>query len=464
MQENLEHKLKTRHIQMIAIGGAIGTGFFLGSSNAIQLTGPSIALAYLVGGLIIYAIMRALGEMTVDYPTSGSFIEYAHRYLGTGAGFVAGWNAWLLFTAACMLEVTTVGTLLDYWIYIPHWITCAVLLVVFGGLNLIGIKYFGETEFWFAGIKVAVIIFIIITGAYLLLSDHNIHQIARQNLHTYTQAGNFFSNGIVGFLNSLVIVCLSFCGSEFVSVAAGEAENPRRTIPKAIDGVIVRIILFYVLTIGVIVLMYPTQKITPDTNPFTDVFAKLGFKNAAAIINMVAISASLSALNSCIYVAARFVYRLALNKQAPRALAKVNQQHLPRNAVIFTISIGFLAVIANYTFPATILEYLFALISVAIIINWYIILLSHMLFRKEKLIAGADIDYAMPGYPYLNMLIMGFLFLIIVVMAKNNSMSLSVYVAPAWLLILSVIYALSSGKSNLAFKKNKKSRQPADAK
>ncbi len=455
MQENLEHKLKNRHIQMIAIGGAIGTGFFLGSASAIQMTGPSIALAYLLGGVIIYAVMRALGEMTVDHPTSGSFVEYAHRSLGTGAGFVAGWNAWLLFTSACMLEVTAVGTLLDYWIQIPHWITCIVLLVAFGGLNLIGVKYFGETEFWFAGIKVAVIIFMIVMGAYLLFADREVHQIAANNIHNYKDGKVFFSHGLLGFLNSLVIVCLSFCGSEFVSVAAGEAENPKKSIPKAINGVIIRIILFYVLTISIIVLMYPFENISAKTNPFTDVFAKLGFNHAADIINLVAITASLSALNSCIYVAARFLYRLSLNGQAPKSFAKVSKNHLPRNATLFTVGMAFLVVIANYTFPADILQYLFALITVAIIINWYIILLSHMMFRKEQIMKGKSLDYFMPGYPYVNMLIMGILFIVLVVMSKNDDMSLSVYIAPAWLLILSMIYAASSGKKNMSLNKNK---------
>lgn len=446
MQENLQHNLKDRHIQMIAIGGAIGTGFFLGSASAIKMTGPSIALAYIVGGLIIYGVMRALGEMTVDYPSSGSFVEYAHRYLGTGAGFVAGWNAWLLFTAACMLEVTAVGTLLDYWIHIPHWITCIVLLVMFGGINLIGVKYFGETEFWFAGIKVAVIIFMIVTGLYLIFADHTVHNIAVTNLHNYSNSNIFFSNGLMGFFNSLVIVCLSFCGSEFVSVAAGEAENPKKAIPKAINGVVLRIILFYVLTMAVIVLMYPFQNITSSTNPFTDVFTKLGFTRSADIINLVAITASLSALNSCLYVAARFLYRMSLNGQAPRTFAKTDKNKLPRNAILFTCGMAFLVVIANYTFPAKILQYLFALITVAIIINWFIVLLSHLLFRRQKILAGETLIYRMPGYPYVNMLVMGILFIILVVMSKNPDMELSVYIAPVWLLILSMIYAATSGR------------------
>ena len=449
MKENLEHKLKNRHIQMIAIGGAIGTGFFLGSARVIKLTGPSIILAYILGGLIIYAIMRALGEMTVDKPSSGSFVEYAHLYLGTGAGFVAGWNAWLLFTCACMLEVTAVATLLDYWIFIPHWITCATLLLIFGGVNLIGVKYFGEAEFWFSGIKVVAIIAIVLIGIYLIITNHNVHQVVRQNLQDYTHVNMFFTNGVMGFLNSMAIVCLSFCGAEFVSVAAGESENPEKSIPKAINGVVIRIILFYVLTIAIIILMSKANTINTHSNPFTEVFAKFGFTNSADIINMVAITASLSALNSCIYVSSRFLYRLSLNGQAPKAFVKVDKKHLPKPAIIFTVAIGFLVVIANYTFPAIVLEYLFAIITVAIIINWFIILLSHMLFRKHCIIISKEIKYVMPGYPYVNVLVMGILFMILIIMSKNNDTSLSVYIAPAWLLMLTIIYALGSGKSSL---------------
>lgn len=427
---------------MIAIGGAIGTGFFLGSSSAILLTGPSIILSYLLGGLIIYCVMRALGEMTVDYPTSGSFVEYARRYLGNGAGYVAGWNAWILFTLSCMIEVTAVGLLLDHWFTVPHWVTCIILLLSFGGLNLISVKYFGETEFWFAGIKVSVIIFMILSGLYLIFFNDHVHHVATQNLQNYSNMSVFFSNGLFGFMSSLVLVCLSFCGAEFVSVAAGEADNPRESIPKAVNGVVMRIILFYVLTIAIIVFMYPTSSISKHTSPFTDVFAKLGFAKSADIINFVAITAALSALNSCIYVASRFLYSLSLNKHASPKFSELGNNQLPNRAVVFTVCIALFAVLANYTFPAKILEYLFALITVAIIINWYIILLSHMMFRKEKDLKNEHIDYKMPGYPYINMLIMGILFIILVVMSKQDDMELSVYMAPAWIFVLSIIYAM----------------------
>ena len=438
--EHLSHKLKNRHIQMIALGGAVGTGFFLASASAIQMTGPSIALAYLFGGLIIYVMMRALGEMTVDYPTAGSYIEYAFRYVGPSAGFIAGWNGWTLFTMACMLEVTAVGTLLDYWIHIPHWITCLVLLSFFGSINLIGVKYFGESEFWFAGIKISVIMFMIVAGSWLIFTHSEINSIARKNIHDYTNMGVFFNHGMEGFINALVIVCLSFCGAEFVSIAAGEAENPQKSIPTAINGVIVRIILFYVLTMTVIVLMYPYQDINPKTNPFTDVFGKLGFTAAADIINLVAITAALSALNSCIYVAARMVYRLSLNGQAPKFLGKTSSNNLPRNAVIFTVAMAFVVVIMNYTMPQKILMYLFAVITVAIIIGWYIILLTHIFFRHKK--KNQPMAYRSPFYPYSNIFVMLVLIIILLAMLRNPDMKLSVYVAPIWLIILFICYKL----------------------
>lgn len=445
-QENLQHKLKNRHVQMIALGGAIGTGLFLGSAEIIRLTGPSIILAYMFCGLVIYAIMRALGEMTVHYPTSGSFVEYARSYLGEGAGFVAGWNAWLLFMTASMMEATAVGKLLDYWVHIPHSLICIVLLGVVCTVNLLGVKYFGEAEFWSAGIKVAAIIFIIVMGAYLIFFNHTVRQIAIANIKKDVQINNLFSHGVEGFFGSMAIVCLSFCGAEFVSVAAGETENPKKTIPKAINGVIIRIILFYVLTMVVIVLMMDTTTLTKISNPFADVFSKIGFSKSAEIINLVAITASISALNSCIYVSSRFLYRLAINGHAPAKLGKLNKKHLPQNAILFTTAAAFISVIINYTFPANVLLYLFAVVTIAIIINWYIILLSHMMFRKKMVEANHEIEYKMPGYPYINVLVMCFLFVLLMVMSKNKDMELSVYVAPAWVFLLSIIHALSVGR------------------
>lgn len=444
MTQQLRHTLKNRHIQMIALGGAIGTGLFLGSASAILITGPSIVFAYIIGGLIIYGVMRALGEMTVDHPCPGAFMEYARQNLGQGAGFVAGWNTWLLFTIVCMTEASATGVLLDYWIYIPHWITAMVVLSIFGGLNLISVKNFGEAEFWFAGIKVVVILLMIIAGIYLICGDSIVQNIVKTNLHTYKSSNVFFSSGASGFILSLAMVVLSFGGCEFVSVAAGEAENPQKSIPKAINGVVVRIILFYVLTIAIIILIYPFHELNAKSSPFTNVFSNLGFRKAADLINFVAMTATLSSLNSCLYVASRFLFSMAGNNLSSPGFAKINKSHVPSRAVIFTIIIAFGVVIANYVFPAQIMSCLFSLVSVGFIINWYIILLSHLMFRKRKDLRGETILYKMPGYPYINILIMSILFIIMMAMSKDPNMSMSIYAAPAWVFILSIIHALRS--------------------
>jgi AAT family amino acid transporter len=450
-KENLAAKLTNRHIQMIALGGAIGTGFFLGSSNAINLTGPSIVLAYILGGFVMYIILRVLGEMTVDYPNSGSYIEYARLYIGEGAGFIAGWNGWILFTMAIMLEVTATGTLLDYWFQIPHWITCLVLLLFFGGINIVGVGFFGETEFWFAGIKISVIILMIVFGSYLIFAHAGIRANAISNIHEYTNPDVFFYHGALGFLSSFVFVCLSFCGSEFLSIAVAESEDPAKITPKAVNGVIARIIVFYVLTLTVILLMYHFKDITAKTNPFTDVFSGLGFKHSADFINLVAITAALSALNSCIYISSRMLYRLSLNGQAPKLFSRVSTRSLPKNAVLFTIFMGFIIVIMNYSFPQKILNYLFSVISVAILLSWFIILITHFFFRAKKIKKDMSlVKYPSIFYPFANIIAIAGLLTVLVTMFFSNDDSLSrgVYALPIWLCILFISYKFFKYNNN----------------
>lgn len=438
--QSLQHTLKNRHIQMIALGGAIGTGFFLASASAISMTGPSIIATYILGGVIIYGIMRALGEMTVDNPNPGAFMEYARIHMGETAGFIVGWNTWLLFTVVCMLEVCAAGVLLDHWIHIPYWITSVILLSILGSVNLIGVKYFGETEFWFAGIKIAVIIFMIVAGTYLLSTHHAIQDIAKQNIHNYSSMSGFFTHGSNGFLLSLAMVILSFGGSEFVSIAAGEAENPKKSIPKAINNVVLRIILFYVCTITLIVLMYPSNQIDAHTNPFTDVFSKLGFSKSADIINLVAITATLSSLNSCLYVASRFLFSMAHNNMAPKKFTTLNKSVVPGVAVLFTIGIAYIVVLANYIFPAQVMGYLFSIVSIGFIINWYIILLSHIAFRRKH--KNEVIEYKMPFYPWVNIIIMLILLVVMMAMTTAPDMAISVYIAPFWIVFLIICHKL----------------------
>ena len=239
-----DNKLKNRHLQMIALGGVIGTGLFFGAAKSIASTGPSIILAYIIGGILMYVIMRALGEMTVYEPNTGSFSEYAHKYINNYAGFIAGWNAWFEYTIVCMVDLSALGFFLDYWhLGIPHWIICLIVLIIFTIINLMSIRFFGEFEFYFAGIKIVAIVMMLLFSAYLIFSKTQINP----NLHEYLVLSNFFASGTMGFLFSLVIVLFSFGGTEFVSIAAADTQNPKKTIPQAINGVIIRIILFYIL-------------------------------------------------------------------------------------------------------------------------------------------------------------------------------------------------------------------------
>jgi L-asparagine transporter-like permease len=440
MKERLQHKLENRHIQMIALGGIIGTGFFIGSASAINNTGLSLLLAYCLGGLLMYGIMRILGEMTVYAPNSGSFVDYAYRYLGQKWGFITGWNSWILFSTSCMLESTGASYLLDYWIIIPHWISCTVILASAALFNLLTIKLFGEMEFWFAGIKVVFIQLIIIAGIYLMFFDHNIHYTMINNLQLYKQPSIIFTHGVSGFMQTLSIICFAFSGGEFISVAAGEAANAKTDIPKAINGVVFKIVVFYIATISIILLIYPFNQIAYKVNPFAEVFARLGFANSASLINLVTLIATLSALNSIMYVASRFVYKLSLNGQAPSALGQNDKRGVPVTAVLATTLFAMIAIIANYVVKEHLLEYLFAIITIALLINWIIIIFSHLVFRKKVYNSAKHLTYKSPFFPYLNFVLIVTLFYILFEVAINLKIKFGLYIPLAWVGCLYIFY------------------------
>ncbi|MBX9597641.1 MAG: amino acid permease [Burkholderiales bacterium] len=441
-QKKLQHPLKNRHIQMIALGGVIGTGLFFGAAKSIQSTGPSIILSYILGGLVIYIIMRALGEMTVHHPSSGSFSDYANRYINNYTGFIAGWTAWFEYTVVCMVELTAVTFFLDYWIPgLPHWLVCLGLLLMFTMVQLISVRLFGEFEFWFAGIKIAAIILMLLFSAYLVTFNPQVHAGTINNLHSYASLDVFFASGAKGFLFSLAIVIFSFGGTEFVSIAAGEAENPRKSIPQAISGVIIRIILFYILTILAIICLYPFNKLNANVSPFVDVFKEIGINQAATVMNAVAITAALSAFNSCMYAASRILFSLAKQGSAPAKLAILNNINIPSKALLFTSFCILISVIVNYIFPEKAIMYLLTIATCAILTCWFLILLTQIYFRKK--IALDKISYRLILYPASNIFAMCFLIMVMFIMLWIDDMRASVIVTPIWIFALSIFYAFN---------------------
>ena len=435
--KHLLHQLSKRHILMIALGSAIGTGLFFGAGESIQLAGPSILIAYSIGGIIMYIILRALGEMTVYEPNVGSFSYYAYKYMGNFAGFISGWNYWFLYIIVCMLELTASTIFFDYWFpHFPHWLTALFVLCLFGSINLMHVKYFGEFEFWFAGIKVTTIIAMIILGLYIIFFGKE----TTSGISNLWQYGGFMAHGMQGFMFSFVVVVFSFGGTELVGITAGEAQNPQKVVPMAINGVIWRIVIFYISTLFIIMCLYPWNKINSNVSPFVDVFSKIGIGKAAAVMNIVAITAALSSFNSGIYGTGRMLYNLGNQGNAHKSFTKVSNNGIPFYAILFSLIFIFLAVVLNYLYPKELFKILLAIATIAAMLNWVAILIAQLAFRRK--VPAQQIKYKMPFYPLSSIIAIIFFIMVIITMSQMESMKLAIYIAPAWLILLTFGYLI----------------------
>ncbi len=441
MQENLERGLKNRHIQLIGLGGAIGVGLFLGSATAIELAGPSVLLTYVIGGIAIYFIMRALGELSVAYPVSGAFSAHAAKFLGPKWGYLTGWTYWYMWIVTCMAELTAVGIYVNFWYPdVPQWLSALIALVIMTSVNFIAVSAYGEFEFWFALVKILTIIFMIISGACMIFFGLGNGGIATGISNLWANGG-FFPNGIEGTLMALVMVMYSYLGIEIIGVTAGEAHDPRSTIKKAIDEVFWRILIFYVLSLGVIMSIYPWNEIGHMGSPFVVTFEKLGIKGAADIINMVVITAVLSSCNSGIFSSGRMLYNLSLQGKAPRCFQTLNRHRLPWVGILFSAGVLLLAVLLNYIMPAEVFVYVTSVSSFGALWTWFVILRTQQKFRaslsKEEV---KKLAYKMPFAPYSGYLTMLFLLGVVVASGFRDDTRIALYITPIWFCILFIGY------------------------
>lgn len=448
-KKKLQRGLDNRHIQLIALGGSIGVGLFYGSSATIQMGGPSILLSYLVGGLVIFTIMRALGEMAVDEPVSGSFSSYANRYLGTFAGYLTGWTYWFMWVVVGMAEISVVGVYVNYWFPdTPNWLVALVVLIVFTMVNLANVKAYGEFEFWFALIKVVAIIGMILFGLGIIFFGigNGGQPIGIDNLWAH---GGLLPNGINGMIMSFVLVMFSFGGVELVGITAGEAKNPQRSIPKAINNVIWRILIFYIGALGIMMILYPWDKIGTNGSPFVLIFDKVGIPGAANLINFVVITAALSAFNSGLFASGRMLYNLSLQNNGPKFFGKLSKNGSPRRGILFSSLFLLVAVFLNYVVPEKVFMYISAVATVAVITSWTIILLTHLKFRKSKSKAEiGKLAFKMPLYPVSSYLALAFLAFVIVLMGFIKDMRIALIVAPIWFLILYIGFNIKKRNNN----------------
>ncbi|MBF6247452.1 amino acid permease, partial [Nocardia elegans] len=336
----LTRGLTARHIRFIALGSAIGTGLFYGSAEAIHRAGPAVLLAYLIGGAAIYIVLRSLGEMAVSNPVSGSFGEYASKHLGPLAGFMTGWTYTFEMVIVCLADVTAFGVYMGFWFPdVPRWIWVLSIILFIGAVNLLHVKVFGEVEFWFSLVKIVAILAMIVGGVAILIFGFGMHDTDAGLTHLWAEGG-FFATGIGGFLTCFAIVMFAFGGTEIIGITAGEAERPERTIPRAINTVPVRIMLFYVLTLAVIMAINPWQSIGSEGSPFVQIFQALGIGPAATVLNIVVITAALSAINSDIFGAGRMMYGMAQRGQAPAVMRQVSRNGVPwMTVVIMTVTL-----------------------------------------------------------------------------------------------------------------------------
>ncbi|MFE2169003.1 amino acid permease [Streptomyces sp. NPDC059447] len=440
--EGYHRALGARQIQMIAIGGAIGTGLFLGAGKAISKAGPSLILAYAIVGVIIFFIMRALGELLMYRPVAGSFSDYAREFLGPFWGYATGWTYWLFWVVTGITEVTAAAKYMAYWTgdSFPQWACALIFTVVLYAANLISVKLFGELEFWFSMVKVTAIVGMILICAGILTIGFS-DAAATASVSNLWNDGGFFPKGIGGTLMTLQIVVFAFLAVELVGVTAGESKDPEKTLPKAINTVPWRIAVFYVGALIMILSVVPWHEFQPGVSPFVAAFEKMGLGIGAAIVNFVVLTAALSSCNSGMYSTGRMLRDLALNGQGPKVFTKLTKNGTPLIGTTFSASLMLVGVWINYVAPGKAFDYVVSFATISGMWAWIVILVCQIRYRAKadrgELPAS---PFKTPGSPYTSYVSLAFIAMVIVMMGMDKDSRVSLYCAPLWGLILGLSY------------------------
>ncbi|MGG4482163.1 amino acid permease [Paenibacillus illinoisensis] len=445
-QETLTRGLKNRHVQLMAIGGAIGTGLFLGAGKTIQLTGPSILLAYIITGVVLFLIMRALGELLLSNLQYHSFVDFVRDYLGNMAAFITGWTYWFCWISIAMADITAVGMYTQFWFpNVPQWMPGLIALVILLIMNLATVKLFGEMEFWFALIKVIAILALIVVGLYMIFKGFTTDQGTASFTNLWSHGG-WFPNGMHGFIISFQMVVFAFVGMELVGLTAGETENPEKVIPKAINQIPIRVLLFYVGALLIIMSIYPWKAIVPSESPFVQVFAAVGIATAAGIVNFVVLTSAASACNSAIFSTSRMVFSMAKDRNAPESFARLNGRKVPSNALFFSTLVILVAIILNYVMPEGVFTLITSVSTVCFIFVWGIMVICHLKYRRTQPEIASRSHFKLPLYPFSNYLILAFLAFVLVVLALAEDTRVALFVTPVWFILMAGIYLFKKKK------------------
>ena len=430
-QQELQRGLKNRHVQLISIGGAIGTGLFLGAGKTIQLAGPSILLAYLITGCVCFFIMRALGELLLSNTNNHSFLDFVAEYLGKKVAFVTGWTYWFCWVAIAMADLTAIGMYVRYWVPgVPQWLPELIALILLLGLNMVAVSLFGELEFWFALIKVVSIIAFIIVGIYMILTHYKT-SAGPASITNLWSHGGFFPTGTKGFILSFQMVTFAFTGIELVGLVAGETKNPEKVLPEAINNIPIRIILFYLGSLFVIMSIYPWNSLDANNSPFVEVFSEIGITVAASLINLVVLSAAASACNSAIYSTGRMLRSLSQEGSAPKKFRQLTSHRVPGNALVFSTIVIFISVILNYVMPSEVFTLVSSIATTCFLFIWGILVYTHLKYRKSML-GKKEHTFKMPFYPYSNFLVFAYMIFICLVLFLGKDTRIALLLTPVW--------------------------------
>ncbi|KQL53933.1 GABA permease (4-amino butyrate transport carrier) [Heyndrickxia shackletonii] len=384
-QQDLKKGLLPRHVQFIALAGMIGTGIFKGSSDTLSIAGPSVVLAYLLGGLLLLIVMVALGEMAIAHP--GMNVQHlVNKAFGHRVSFIVGWLYWINWVIVTTVELLAGGSFLQYWFpNIPLWLLSFLCAAVILGINSFHVKFYGELEFWFAGIKIFALIAFIILGC-LILSGILPSSIDNP-ISNYTSHGGFFPHGIGGIFSAFLVVMFSYGGAELIGVAVTETQNAKKVLPKIVKGTVWRVIIFYICPILIICGIVPWDKVSGVDSPFVQVFSTAGLPGAANIMNFVLLTAVLSAANSGIYATSRTLFSMAQTGEAPKLLLKVSKNGTPINGILITGFLILIGVFLAYLAPENIINYMMTIPGFTIMLIWISICFSQLKLRpqyKEK--------------------------------------------------------------------------------
>ena len=441
-KRTLQRGLKNRHVQLIAIGGAIGTGLFLGSGHSIALAGPSILFAYMITGTICFLMMRALGEWLLSNTNYHTFVEFIQEYMGDKIAFITGWTYWFCWVSVAMADITAVGMYVQFWLpHIPLWVPSAVVLVLLVLMNLFTVRLFGELEFWFALIKVAAIVALILVGLYFIIQGHPTTNGVASFSNIWSHGG-WFPKGISGFIQSFQMVVFAFACIEMVGLTAGETKDPHKVLPKAINSIPLRIILFYTCSLAVIMSIFPWDVVNPNKSPFVEVFMTVGVVGAASLVNFVVLTSAASAGNSGIFSTSRMLYALAKKSHAPEFLESLTRKHVPANALLLSALIIGLVIALQYVLPEAIFVLISSIATFCFLYIWSVLVICHMRYRKRRPDLAAVSVYKMPLFPILNYLVLAFFAFVIVTLALNPTTRVALFVTPIWFILLLLIYHL----------------------